>query len=68
MFVLVIEKEGVKIVVRKGEIFLYVLNVFESVFLKEIFLKFELVNINSCGIMELGDIFYWYVKFDFYFF
>ncbi|MGR5999446.1 sensor histidine kinase [Bacillus cereus] len=66
-FVSAIEKEGVKIVVRKGETLSYASNVFESVFLKEALPKFESANINSRGTTELGDTFYRYVKFDFYF-
>ncbi|HDX9634889.1 ATP-binding protein [Bacillus cereus group sp. MYBK108-2] len=66
-FVSAIEKEGVKIVVRKGETLSYASNVFESVSLKEALPKFESANINSRGTTELGDTFYRYVKFDFYF-
>ncbi|MEK4675041.1 MULTISPECIES: sensor histidine kinase [Bacillus] len=66
-FVSAIEKEGVKIVVRKGETLSYASNVFESVSLKEALPKFEAANINSRGTTELGDTFYRYVKFDFYF-
>lgn len=40
---------------------------FESVSLKEALPKFESANINSRGTTELGDTFYRYVKFDFYF-
>ena len=65
-FVSAIEKEGVKIVVRKGETLSYASNVFESVSLKAL-PKFESANINSRGTTELGDTFYRYVKFDFYF-
>ncbi|OJD65574.1 HAMP domain-containing sensor histidine kinase [Bacillus sp. NH11B] len=66
-FVSAIEKDGVKIVVRKGETLSYASNVFESVSLKEALPKFESANINSRGTTELGDTFYRYVKFDFYF-
>ena len=66
-FVSAIEKEGVKIVVRKGETLSYASNVFESVSLKEALPKFESANINSRGTTELGDTFYRYVKFDFIF-
>ena len=55
-----------KIVVRKGETLSYASNVFESVSLKSPS-KFESANINSRGTTELGDTFYRYVKFDFYF-
>lgn len=66
-FLSAIEKEGVKIVVRKGETLSYASNVFESVALKEALPKFESANINSRGTTELGNTFYRYVKFDFYF-
>ena len=66
-FVSSLEKEGVKIVVRKGETISYATKVFESVALKEALPKFESANINSRGTTELGDTFYRYVKFDFYF-
>lgn len=66
-FVSAIEKEGVKIVVRKGETLSYASNVFESVSLKEALPKFESANINSRGTTELGDTFYRYVKFGFLF-
>ena len=66
-FVSSLEREGVKIVVRKGETISYATKVFESVALKEALPKFESANINSRGTTELGDTFYRYVKFDFYF-
>ncbi|MGR3775528.1 ATP-binding protein [Bacillus paramycoides] len=66
-FVSSIEKEDVKIVVRKGENISYASKVFESVALKEALPKFESANINSRGTTELNDTFYRYVKFDFYF-
>ncbi|WP_439021402.1 ATP-binding protein [Bacillus thuringiensis] len=66
-FVSSIEKENVKIVVRKGENISYASKVFESSALKDALPKFESANINSRGTTELGDTFYQYVKFDFYF-
>ena len=60
-------KRRVKIVVRKGENISYATKVFESGALKEALPKFESANINSRGTTELGDTFYRYVKFDFYF-
>ncbi|PEQ90091.1 sensor histidine kinase [Bacillus cereus] len=66
-FVSSIEKEGVKIIVRKGENISYANKGFESSTLTEALPKFEAANINSCGTTELGDTFYRYVKFDFYF-
>lgn len=66
-FVSSLEKEGVKIVVRKGETISYATKIFEGVSLKEAIPKFESANINSRGTTELGDTFYRYVKFDFYF-
>ena len=65
-FVSSLEKK-VKIVVRKGENISYATKVFESGALKEALPKFESANINSRGTTELGDTFYRYVKFDFYF-
>ncbi|AOM13342.1 alkaline phosphatase synthesis sensor protein PhoR [Bacillus thuringiensis Bt18247] len=66
-FVSSIEKEGVKIIVRKGENISYATKGFESSTLTEALPKFEAANINSRGTTELGDTFYRYVKFDFYF-
>ncbi|HDR8061243.1 HAMP domain-containing sensor histidine kinase [Bacillus thuringiensis] len=66
-FVSSIEKEGVKIIVRKGENISYANKGFESSTLTEALPKFEAANINSRGTTELGDTFYRYVKFDFYF-
>ncbi|MED1898883.1 HAMP domain-containing sensor histidine kinase [Bacillus thuringiensis] len=66
-FVSSIEKEGVKIIVRKGENISYANKEFESSTLTEALPKFEAANINSRGTTELGDTFYRYVKFDFYF-
>ncbi|EJR67941.1 hypothetical protein IIO_00260 [Bacillus cereus VD115] len=66
-FVASLEKEGVKIVVRKGETISYATKVFENESLKEALPKFESANINSRGTTELGDTFYRYVKFDFSF-
>ncbi|KAA0761468.1 HAMP domain-containing sensor histidine kinase [Bacillus sp. SH5-2] len=66
-FVSSIEKENVKIVVRKGENISYASKVFESSALTDALPKFESANINSRGTTELGDTFYRYVKFDFYF-
>ncbi|PGL48053.1 HAMP domain-containing sensor histidine kinase [Bacillus thuringiensis] len=62
-----IEKEGVKIIVRKGENISYANKGFESSTLTEALPKFEAANINSRGTTELGETFYRYVKFDFYF-
>ncbi|HDR6388865.1 ATP-binding protein [Bacillus cereus] len=66
-FVSSIEKEGVKIIVRKGENISYANKGFESSTLTEALPKFEAANINSRGTTELGETFYRYVKFDFYF-
>ncbi|MDH4424656.1 HAMP domain-containing sensor histidine kinase [Bacillus cereus] len=66
-FVSSIEKEGVKIAVRKGDSISYASKEFESSTLTEALPKFESANINSRGTTELGDTFYRYVKFDFYF-
>ena len=66
-FVSSLEKEGVKIVVRKGRNHFYATKVFESGALKEALPKFDQSNINSRGTTELGDTFYRYVKFDFIF-
>ncbi|KAB2475421.1 HAMP domain-containing sensor histidine kinase [Bacillus cereus] len=66
-FVSSIEKEGVKIIGRKGENISYANKGFESSTLTEALPKFEAANINSRGTTELGETFYRYVKFDFYF-
>ena len=66
-FVASLEKEGVKIVVRKGETISYATKGFESSTVTEALPKFEAANINSRGTTELGDTFYRYVKFDFSF-
>lgn len=66
-FVSSIEKEGVKIAVRKGDFISYASKEFERSTLTEALPKFESANINSRGTTELGDTFYRYVKFDFYF-
>ncbi|GAB6415421.1 HAMP domain-containing sensor histidine kinase [Bacillus luti] len=66
-FISSIEKEDVKIAVRKGDSISYASKEFESSTLTEALPKFESANINSRGTTELGDTFYRYVKFDFYF-
>ncbi|MBC6975396.1 HAMP domain-containing histidine kinase [Bacillus sp. Xin] len=62
-----LEKKGVKIVVRKGDAISYASKAIESSNLKGALPKFESTNINSRGTTELNDTFYRYVKFDFYF-
>ena len=62
-----LEKEDVKIVVRKGDAISYASKAIGSSNLKEALPKFEATNINSRGTVELNDTFYRYVKFDFYF-
>ena len=52
---------------KKGRKHFLCYKVFESGALKEALPKFESANINSRGTTELGDTFYRYVKFDFYF-